>query len=73
MKRELNFVDYQRGKYPMGFIFFINGVPNDLCMKSVQALQPFFVRKTLGEVTGGTRNQENRYNEIMNIARLFCF
>ena len=72
MKRELDFVDYQRGKYPLDFILFINGVPNDLCMKSVQASQPFFLRKTTGEVMGGTRNQGNRYDEIMTISRLFC-
>ena len=72
MKRELDFVDYQRGKYPMDFILFINGVLNDLCTKSVQASQSFFLRKTLGEVTGGKRNQGNRYNEIMTISRLFC-
>ena len=72
MKRELDFVDYQRGKYPLDFILFINGVPNDPCMKSVEASQPFFLRKTPGEVTGGTRNQENRYDEIMTISRLFC-
>ena len=30
------------------------------------------IYKRPGEVTGGTRNQENRYDEIMTISRLFC-